>query len=48
MSFVHALNATAVTDRVLIAIMENYQQKNGSIKIPKILQPLLGFGKINQ
>jgi len=47
-ALVHALNATAVADRTLIAIIENYQQKNGSIKIPKILQPLLGFGKINQ
>jgi len=47
-AFAHALNATAVTDRTLIAIMENYQQKDGSIKIPKILQVLLGFDKINQ
>jgi seryl-tRNA synthetase len=44
--FVHALNATAVTDRVLIAIFENYQQKDGSIKVPKILQKLLPFDKI--
>jgi seryl-tRNA synthetase len=35
---VHALNATVVTDRVLLAIIENYQQKDGSIKIPKVLQ----------
>ncbi len=44
--FVHALNATAITDRTLIAIIENYQQLDGSIKIPKVLQPLLSFDKI--
>jgi len=39
--YVHALNATAVTDRVVLAIIENYQQKDGSIRIPKVLQSLL-------
>ncbi len=37
--FVHTLNGTAFAiGRILIAIMENYQQKDGSIKIPKVLQ----------
>jgi len=44
--FVHILNATAVTDRVLIAILENNQQKDGSINIPPVLQELTNFKKI--
>jgi seryl-tRNA synthetase len=37
--FVHTLNGTAVAiGRMIIAIIENYQQKDGSIKLPKILQ----------
>ncbi|RLF60513.1 MAG: serine--tRNA ligase, partial [Thermoplasmata archaeon] len=36
--FVHTLNSTLIaTERALIAIMENYQQKDGSIKIPRVL-----------
>jgi seryl-tRNA synthetase len=41
--FVHTLNATAVAvERCMIAIMENYQQKDGSIEIPKVLRPYMG------
>jgi len=41
--FVHTLNNTvAATPRILGAILENYQQKDGSIKIPKVLQPFVG------
>lgn len=46
--FVHALNATAITDRVVIAIMENYQQKDGSIKVPKVLQKYTGVKRIKK
>ncbi len=43
----YTLNGTAVADpRALIAIMENYQQADGSIKIPKVLQPYLPFTEI--
>jgi seryl-tRNA synthetase len=36
---VHTLNSTAVaTSRLMAAILENYQQKDGSIKVPKVLQ----------
>lgn len=43
-SFVHTLNGTAFAiGRVLIMIMENYQQKDGSIKVPKVLQKYCGF-----
>ena len=37
--FAHKLNNTAIaTSRALVAIMENFQQKDGSILIPKVLQ----------
>ncbi len=40
--FVHAINGTAFAiGRILIAIIENYQQGDGSIKIPKVLQKYL-------
>ncbi|HBV58193.1 MAG TPA: serine--tRNA ligase [Candidatus Magasanikbacteria bacterium] len=42
----HTLNGTMVTDRALIAIIENYQQEDGHIVIPKVLQKLTGFEKI--
>lgn len=42
-----SLNNTAVASpRILIAILENYQQKDGSVVVPKILQPLVGFKEI--
>ncbi len=45
--FVYILNATAFAiGRTLIAIMENYQQKDGSILVPKVLQKYAGFTKI--
>ena len=37
--FVHTLNGTAFAiGRIIIAIMENYQQKDGTIKIPTVLE----------
>jgi seryl-tRNA synthetase len=46
-NYVHTLNGTAVAiGRTLIAIMENYQQKDGSIAIPKVLQAYVGKKKI--
>jgi len=45
--FVHILNGTAFAiGRALIAILENYQQKDGSITVPKVLQKYTGFSKI--
>jgi len=36
--YIHTLNSTVVaTTRALVAILENYQQKDGSVKIPKVL-----------
>jgi seryl-tRNA synthetase len=47
--YVHALNDTVIAlPRILIPILENYQQEDGSIKVPKVLQQYLGFDKINR
>jgi seryl-tRNA synthetase len=43
----HALNATVFSQRPMIAILENYQQKDGSVLIPKVLQKYLGKEKIS-
>ncbi len=44
---VHTINGTAVAiGRMLIAILENYQQKDGSVKVPKALQKYCGFSEI--
>ncbi|KKW28685.1 MAG: Serine-tRNA ligase, partial [Parcubacteria group bacterium GW2011_GWB1_52_7] len=41
--FVHTLNGTAVaTSRAIIAILENYQEKDGSVRIPETLRPYMG------
>lgn len=41
--FVHSLNSTAVaTPRILVAIVENYQQADGSVKIPEVLRKYMG------
>ena len=39
---VHTLNSTAVVTRTLVALVENFQQKDGSVKIPKALSPYMG------
>ncbi len=47
LNFVHMVNGTAfATGRTIIAILENYQQKDGSILVPKVLQKYLNFKKI--
>lgn len=40
--FVHTVSSTAVTERVVIALMENHQTKDGYINIPRVLQPFMG------
>ena len=41
--YLHMLNGTAIaTSRTPIAILENYQQKDGSVTIPKVLQKWMG------
>lgn len=47
LKYCFSLNNTAVASpRILIALLENQQQKDGSILIPKVLQPMLGFDRI--
>jgi seryl-tRNA synthetase len=44
---VHTLNGTAVAiSRAMIAVMENYQQADGSILIPEVLRPWMGKDRI--
>lgn len=43
-AFVHTLNGTAVAvGRTMLAIMETYQQADGSIVVPEVLRPYTGF-----
>ena len=44
--YVHTISATAVTDRAACAILENCQQRDGSVLIPDVLRPLTGFDRI--
>jgi len=46
--FVHTLNSTALaTGRTIVAILENYQQEDGSVVIPEVLRKYMGgIGKI--
>lgn len=51
--FTHTLNNTAIaTSRTMIMIMEQYQQEDGTIKVPKALQKYMGMevieGKLNK
>jgi seryl-tRNA synthetase len=46
-NFVHTLNGTAIaTSRALVAILENFQREDGSVKIPKALHKYLPFKTI--
>lgn len=45
--FVHTLNGSGLAvGRTLIAVLENYQQADGSVKIPEVLQSSMGCEKI--
>ncbi|MEM2974595.1 MAG: serine--tRNA ligase [Candidatus Micrarchaeia archaeon] len=47
--YVHTLNATGIaTTRAIVAIIENYQNKDGSIAIPEPLVPYVGKEKITR
>mgnify|MGYP003532025575 CR=1 FL=1 len=46
LKFVHSLNNTAIaTPRLLLMILENYQNKDGTVSIPEMLIPLMGGRK---
>ncbi len=41
--YAHSLNCTAIpTPRILVSLIENYQQADGSIKLPEVLQKYMG------
>jgi seryl-tRNA synthetase len=47
--FVHMLNGTAIAvSRAIIAILENFQQADGSVRIPEALVPYCGFDFIKK
>jgi seryl-tRNA synthetase len=42
-NYAHSLNATAIaTPRILVSLVENYQQADGSVKIPEVLKKYMG------
>lgn len=43
--YIHTLNSTAVASRALVAIIENFQTKDGTVKLPKALWPYMGGKK---
>ena len=44
---VHTLNSTALaTGRTVVAILENYQQEDGTVVIPEVLRPYVGVERI--
>lgn len=47
--YCYSFNNTALASpRILIALLENFQQKDGSVQIPKVLHSLCGFDKITK
>ena len=43
MHYAHSLNSTAIpTPRILVSLVENFQQEDGSIKIPEVLRKYMG------
>jgi seryl-tRNA synthetase len=47
--YAHSLNNTGIaTPRILMSLLENNQQKDGSIKVPKVLHKYLGFKEIKR
>jgi seryl-tRNA synthetase len=47
--FVHMLNGTAIAvSRAIIALLENFQQADGSVILPKVLVPYCGFERIDR
>ena len=47
--YTHSLNSTAIpTPRILVSLVENFQQADGSVAIPEPLQPYLGKASITR
>jgi len=49
LEYIHMINGTAIaTSRTPLAILENYQNEDGSVTIPEVLQPFMGKDKITK
>ena len=49
MQYAHSLNSTAIpTPRILVSLIENYQNEDGSITIPEALRPYFGKDTISK
>ncbi|MEK7081354.1 MAG: serine--tRNA ligase [Patescibacteria group bacterium] len=49
MRFAHSLNSTAIpTPRILVSLVENFQEADGSVRVPEVLQKYLGKSIINK
>lgn len=47
--YIHMLNASGLaTSRLMVAILETYQNSDGSITVPEVLRPFAGFDKIEK
>ena len=47
--YMHTLNASGLaTSRLMVALVETYQQKDGSILIPDVLRKYIGVDKIEK
>jgi seryl-tRNA synthetase len=45
--FVHTLNGSGVAvGRALVAVLENYQNADGSITVPEVLRPYMGSAEV--
>jgi seryl-tRNA synthetase len=45
--FVHTISSTAVTDRAVCAMLENFQREDGSVVVPEVLRPYTGFAVLD-
>jgi len=49
LQYAHSLNSTAIpTPRILVSLVENFQQEDGSIVIPEVLRPYMGKDSISK
>jgi len=49
MQYAHSLNSTAIpTPRILVSLIENYQNEDGSITVPEALRPYFGKDTISK
>jgi seryl-tRNA synthetase len=47
--YAHSLNSTAIpTPRILVSLVENFQQSDGTVNVPEVLRPYFGGAVINK